>query len=102
MSKLNRREFLRDATAAAATLAVQSSEAAHAQLGDRAGTRIIIDTDRRIAELDPRVFGSFLEHLGRAIYEGIYDAGNRLSDSQGFRKDVAAEIKSMAVPIVRY
>src|SRR6266568_2646282 len=102
MTKLNRREFLRDATVAAAALAVESAETAHAQLGERAGTRITIDTDRRIAELDPRVFGSFLEHLGRAIYEGIYDPGNKLSDSEGFRKDVAAGIKSMGVPIVRY
>jgi len=37
-------------------------------------------------------FGSFLEQLGRAIYEGVYDAGSKLSDSQGFRKDVVAEV----------
>jgi alpha-L-arabinofuranosidase len=48
------------------------------------------------------VFGSFLEHLGRAIYGGIYDPGSKLSDSNGFRKDVLAEIRQLGVPIVRY
>jgi alpha-N-arabinofuranosidase len=48
------------------------------------------------------VFGSFLEHLGRAIYEGIYDPGSSLSDSNGFRKDVLADIRELGVPIIRY
>lgn len=48
------------------------------------------------------MFGSFLEHLGRAIYEGIYDPGSKLSDSNGFRKDVLDEIRHLGVPIIRY
>lgn len=48
------------------------------------------------------MFGSFLEHLGRAIYEGVYDPGSKLSDSSGFRKDVLEEIRQLGVPIVRY
>jgi alpha-L-arabinofuranosidase len=48
------------------------------------------------------VFGSFLEHLGRAIYGGIYDPGSKLSDANGFRKDVLNEIRQLGVPIVRY
>jgi alpha-N-arabinofuranosidase len=52
--------------------------------------------------LDRNIFGSFLEHLGRAIYEGIYDPGSRLADSNGFRSDVAEEIKHLGVPMVRY
>ena len=48
------------------------------------------------------MFGSFLEHLGRAIYEGIYDPGNKLSDANGFRTDVLKEIKQLRVPIIRY
>ena len=51
--------------------------------------RIYIDSRRVVAPLDRNVFGSFLEHLGRAIYEGIYDPGYKLSDANGFRKDVA-------------
>jgi alpha-N-arabinofuranosidase len=47
-------------------------------------------------------WGSFLEHLGRAIYQGIYEPGSALADSAGFRKDVAAEVRGMGVPIIRY
>ena len=48
------------------------------------------------------MFGSFLEHLGRAIYEGIYDPGSPLSDANGFRKDVMEEVRNLGVPIIRY
>ncbi len=65
-------------------------------------SRIFIDSRRAISPLDRNLFGSFLEHLGRAIYEGIYDPGNKLSDSNGFRTDVLNEIKNIRVPIIRY
>ena len=65
-------------------------------------SRIFVDSRRTIAPLDRNLFGSFLEHLGRAVYEGIYDPGSKLSDSNGFRTDVLAEIKRLGVPIVRY
>ena len=52
--------------------------------------------------LDRNLFGSFLEHLGRAIYEGIYDPGSPLSDANGFRKDVMEEVRNLGVPIIRY
>ena len=55
-----------------------------------------------IAPLDRNLFGSFLEHLGRAIHEGIYDPASKLSDSNGFRKDVLDEVKQLGVPIIRY
>jgi len=63
---------------------------------------VLIDTQRTIAPLERNLFGSFLEHLGRAIYEGIYDPGSKLSDSSGFRTDVLNEIRQLGVPIVRY
>jgi alpha-N-arabinofuranosidase len=64
--------------------------------------RVFVDSRRTIAPLDRNLFGSFLEHLGRAIYEGIYDPGSKLSDSNGFRKDVLNEIRQLGVPIIRY
>ena len=64
--------------------------------------RVYVDTRRTIAPLDRNLFGSFLEHLGRAIYEGIYEPGSKLSDANGFRKDVLNEIKELGVPIIRY
>ncbi len=69
---------------------------------ERTPARVYIDTRRTIAPLERNVFGSFLEHLGRAIYEGVYDPGSKLSDSNGFRKDVLEEIRQLGVPIVRY
>ena len=71
-------------------------------LGPNDPSRIFLDSRRTIAPLDRNLFGSFLEHLGRAIYEGIYEPGSKLSDSNGFRKDVMAEIKKLGVPIIRY
>jgi len=53
-------------------------------------------------DLDRRILGSFLEHLGRAVYTGVYEPGSRLADGKGFRTDVAREIKDLGVPIVRY
>lgn len=64
--------------------------------------RVYVDSRRTIAPLDRNLFGSFLEHLGRAIYEGVYDPGSKLSDSSGFRKDVLNEVRQMGVPIIRY
>jgi len=76
----------------AQTSTVNSSEVTH----------IYLDSRRTISPLDPNVFGSFLEHLGRAIYEGIYDHGSSLSDANGFRKDVIDEVRQLGVPIIRY
>jgi len=64
--------------------------------------RVFIDSRRTISPIDRNVWGSFLEVLGRAIYEGIYDPGNKLSDTSGFRKDVMNEIRQLGVPIIRY
>src|SRR5213078_773385 len=64
--------------------------------------RVYLDSRRVTAPLDRNLFGSFLEHLGRAIYEGVYDPVSKLSDANGFRKDVMEEVRQMGVPIVRY
>ena len=64
--------------------------------------RVYVDSRRTISPIDRNLWGSFLEHLGRAIYEGIYDPGSKLSDSNGFRKDVLTEIHQLGVPIIRY
>src|SRR6266511_4248845 len=64
--------------------------------------RIKIDTDRRIGEVSPLVFGNFAEHLGRMIYGGIYEEGSALSDKDGFRIDVMEAAKKMGVSILRY
>jgi alpha-N-arabinofuranosidase len=107
MSHTSRRHFLQQASAVAAACSADLllSRSLLSQTNPRAsstGARIYIDSRRTIAPIDPNLFGSFLEHLGRAIYEGIYDPGSKLSDSNGFRKDVMDEIKRLHVPIIRY
>ncbi len=64
--------------------------------------RMILDRDYRIGEVDKRIYGSFLEHLGRAIYTGIYEPGHPLADEQGFRLDVLGLVRKLGVPIVRW
>ena len=107
MSQRSRRRFLREiATASAAVSANQvfgGLVRAQTPAGQVSGpVRLYVDARRTRATLDRNVFGSFLEHLGRAIYEGIYDLGSPLSDSNGYRKDVLEEIRKLNVPIVRY
>jgi len=102
---VSRRKFLRDASAVGAAIGAQSllGTPLFGQAKNAIDpVRIYIDSRRIVAPLDRNLFGSFLEHLGRAIYEGIYDPGSKLSDANGFRKDVAEEIHQMGVPIIRY
>lgn len=65
-------------------------------------TKMVIDKAFKTAETDRRIFGSFIEHLGRAIYDGIYQPGNPNSDETGFRKDVTELVKELNIPIIRY
>ncbi|MGQ9917109.1 MAG: alpha-N-arabinofuranosidase [Bryobacteraceae bacterium] len=64
--------------------------------------RIKIDTDRRIGEVHPHIFGNFAEHLGRCIYGGIYEEGSPLADEKGFRKDVMEAVRGLGVTILRW
>jgi alpha-N-arabinofuranosidase len=70
--------------------------------GGRGPARAFIQPSPSRGDFDRRVLGSFLEHLGRAIYTGVFDPGSRLSDAKGFRTDVVREVKALGVPIVRY
>ena len=63
---------------------------------------LTLDHDFRVGEIDPRLFGSFLEHLGRAIYTGIYEPGHPSADEDGFRTDILDIIRELRVPIIRY
>ena len=55
-----------------------------------------------IGDIDRRIYGSFIEHLGRAVYGGIYEPAHPTADDQGFRQDVIDLVKKLNVPIVRY
>ena len=64
--------------------------------------RITVDKYSILSQIDPRIYGSFLEHLGRAVYEGIYQPDQASADEQGFRRDTLEIIRELNVPVVRY
>ena len=64
--------------------------------------KMVLDKEFQIAPIDKRIYGSFIEHLGRAVYEGIYQPGHPSADEDGFRKDVMELVKELDVPIIRY
>ncbi len=106
----SRRTFLQKASGAAIAGSASVMIGSHPLRGfaqakpvaDSTPVRVYLDSRRTIAPLDRNLFGSFLEHLGRAIYGGIYEPGSKLSDSNGFRKDVPEEVRKLGVPIIRY
>ncbi len=64
--------------------------------------KMILDRAYTIGRIDPRIYGSFIEHLGRAVYGGIYEPGHPTADEQGFRRDVIEMVRGAGVPVVRY
>lgn len=65
-------------------------------------TRIVLDPAYIIAQVDPRIFGGFLEHMGRAVYEGVYDPKSGHADQNGFRKDVLEALRRLKMTAMRY
>lgn len=63
---------------------------------------ILVNKNFSIGQIDPRIYGSFIEHLGRAVYGGIYEPGHESADDMGFRTDVLALVRQLSVPLVRY
>lgn len=112
-SSSSRRQFLKQTSSAGLALSAGaffttplSGSAAAPQESQSSSAnsiaRVYVDSRRTLGSIDQNLFGSFLEHLGRAIYGGIYDPGSKLSDANGFRKDAIAEIRRLGVPIIRY
>jgi alpha-L-arabinofuranosidase len=65
-------------------------------------TRLNLHTGFTIGAIDPRIYGGFLEHLGRAIYEGVYDPASRHADGRGFRRDVMDALRPLGFTAMRY
>jgi alpha-N-arabinofuranosidase len=64
--------------------------------------RITIDRDFTIADVPRRLFGSFVEHMGRCVYTGIYEPGHPTADDRGYRKDVLELVRELGPTVVRY
>ncbi len=65
-------------------------------------TRLTLHTGFRIGEVDPRIFGGFLEHMGRAVYEGVYQPESRHADEDGWRTDVLDALRGLDMTVMRY
>ena len=92
--KISRRGVLAASAAAPMIMKTGSARAATAS--------IQLHSRRHRGEIDKKIFGNFIEHLGRCITGGIFDEGSPLSDKEGFRKDVMAAVKDMNVPFLRW
>jgi alpha-N-arabinofuranosidase len=64
--------------------------------------RIAIDEERVIGRISPLLFGGFIEHMGRCVYQGIFDPGSALADEHGLRTDVLAALRELNPRIIRY
>lgn len=98
----NRRQFLTQMGAAGAALMSSTWLTNFGFAQTRGPARAVINQARYRSDLDRRLLGSFLEHLGRAVYTGVYQPESPLADERGFRTDVIGAVKQMGVPIMRY
>ncbi|TBL81699.1 alpha-N-arabinofuranosidase [Paenibacillus thalictri] len=64
--------------------------------------KLIVDKEYIISEIDSRIYGNFVEHLGRCVYEGVYEPDHPSADEHGYRSDVIELVKQLNVPIIRY
>ncbi|NUQ01784.1 MAG: alpha-N-arabinofuranosidase, partial [Armatimonadetes bacterium] len=64
--------------------------------------RLHLDSERTLGEVSPLLFGGFAEHLGRCIYEGIYEPGSPQADRHGFRRDVLAALRELGYTTIRW
>jgi alpha-L-arabinofuranosidase len=64
--------------------------------------QVYIDKNRILAPISPLLFGGFAEHMGRCIYEGIFDPKSAHADEHGFRKDVLDALREQAYTTIRY
>lgn len=65
-------------------------------------SKLSVNRDNVISKIDPRIYGSLVEHLGRSVYNGIYQPDHPLADEDGFRTDVIEAVKKLNIPVIRY
>jgi alpha-L-arabinofuranosidase len=64
--------------------------------------RLTLDPHFTVGRINRNIFGGFVEHLGRHVYDGIYEPGHTTADDEGFRQDVIELVKEMGVSTIRY
>src|SRR5690606_25393 len=102
MSPVSRRAFLAGLGAAGALAAAETWLPIGYAQTNGGPVRAFLRRAPGRGDFDRRLLGAFLEHLGRAVYTGVYEPDSPLADEHGFRKDVVAEVRELGVPIIRY
>jgi len=64
--------------------------------------RATINRDFALAQIDDRLYSAFIEHMGRAIYSGIYEPDHPTANAHGFRQDVLDLVRALSIPAIRY
>jgi alpha-L-arabinofuranosidase len=93
--KLTRRTVV--ATALASPLILRAAAAA-----DDLKARIRINTENTRGEIDRKIYGNFIEHLGRCIDGGVFQEGSKLSTAEGYRRDVLEAVRGLDVSLLRW
>jgi len=83
-------------------LTIFASPESHGRVLDPGKATVTVNVNQVTADISPLIYGQFIEHLGRAIYGGIYDENSPLSDANGFRKDVVEKVRALRPPLMRY
>ena len=65
-------------------------------------SRFTLDSAFAVGSVNPRLYGSFVEHMGRCVYTGIYEPGHPAADADGLRQDVLELVRELGVTTVRY
>src|SRR5712691_2596761 len=111
VTPITRRDFLRDAACAGTSvwvggLAINSSvlQASLAVPAEEGALKAAVAVDARtvLHHINPNIYGTFIEHVGRCVNGGVYQENSPLSDEQGFRKDVVKAASDWGVPILRW
>ncbi|MGD0804186.1 MAG: alpha-L-arabinofuranosidase C-terminal domain-containing protein [Candidatus Bathyarchaeia archaeon] len=64
--------------------------------------KVTLHSKNIVGDVDPRIFGGFLEHIGRAVYQGVYDPASIHADKDEFRKDVLEALRRLNMTVMRY
>jgi len=74
-----------------------------AQTTEQAAVTATVHADKPGAVYDRRIFTQFAEHLGNGIYGGLWVGNDKsIPNTNGFRNDVIAALKNIAVPVIRW
>jgi alpha-N-arabinofuranosidase len=65
--------------------------------------QVTIRADRPGPQISPNIYGSFAEHLGRGVYEGLWvGEGSPIPNTRGIRNDVVAALRQLSLPVLRW